>query len=212
MKKLVAELIGTFFLVTAIGHAVLTRNPHAPLAIGLMLTAMIYACGHISKAHFNPAVTLAFWIRGRFETRNLIPFMAAQVVGAVLASLSVVAIRGKGQPDSSAFEIVPLLGAELIGTFALVWVILSVATAKGTENNGFYGVAIGATVMAGIYAFGDVSAAVFNPAVAVGAVAMGLIHVKYLWLYLVIGPVAGAICAKAFLAAKAGDCDLTPKK
>lgn len=205
MKKLVAELIGTFFLVSAIGHAVLSGNPLAPIAIGLMLMTMVYSCGHICRAHFNPAVTIALWLRGGFDTRDIVPYMTAQIVGSVLAALGVVWLRGKGVPDVNAFEVMPLIAAEMIGTFALVWVILNVAFAKGTENNGFYGAAIGMVVTAGIFAFGDLSGAVFNPAVAVGAVAMGLIHVKYLWLYLVVCPIAGVITAKVFTSIKAGD-------
>lgn len=205
MNKLVAELIGTFFLMFAIGHAVLSGSALAPIAIGVSLMVMVYSCGHISGAHFNPAITVALWLRGKCASKDIIPYMACQIVGSVLAALAVVLFRGKGTPDPAAFETAPLVGAELLGTFALAWVILNVATAKGTENNSFYGAAIGMTVTAGIFAVGDISGAVFNPAVAVGAVAMGLIHVKFLWLYLVICPIAGVIATKVFLAIKAGD-------
>ncbi len=205
MNKLVAELIGTFFLVFAVGHAVLSGNALAPIAIGLGLMAMVYSCGHISGAHFNPAITVSLWLRGKCETKEVVPYIAAQIVGAVVAALIVVWMRGKGAPDPKAFEMMPLVVAELLGTFALAWVILNVATAKGTQNNSFYGAAIGMTVTAGAFAVGDISGAVFNPAVAVGAVAMGLIHVKYLWMYLVVCPIAGAIAAKVFMGIKAGD-------
>ena len=95
MKKYIAELIGTFFLVYTIGHTVIGGNPLAPIGIGLVLAAMIYACGHLSGGHFNPAVTLAVWMRGKCETKDVVPYILFQVVGAVLAAVAVSWMRGK---------------------------------------------------------------------------------------------------------------------
>lgn len=197
MKKYIVELIGTMFLVFAVGNAVISNNPLAPIAIGLMLMVMIFAGGHISGAHFNPAVTIGVWLRGKCDKKDVIPYILCQIVGAVIASLVVKALRGSGA-GGAEFDLTKVIIAELFGTFALVWVVLNVATAKGTSGNSFYGAAIGMTVTAGAFAVGDISGAVFNPAVAVGAVAMKLIQVKFLWVYLVVGPVAAFIAAKLF--------------
>ncbi len=197
MKKYVVELIGTMFLVFAVGNAVISNNPLAPIAIGLMLMVMIFAGGHISGAHFNPAVTIGVWLRGKCDKKDVIPYILCQIVGAVIASLVVKTLRGSGS-GGAEFDLTKVIVAELFGTFALVWVVLNAATAKGTSGNSFYGAAIGMTVTAGAFAVGDISGAVFNPAVAVGAVAMKLIQVKFLWVYLVVGPVAAFIAAKLF--------------
>ncbi len=197
MKKYIVELIGTMFLVFAVGNAVISNNPLAPIAIGLMLMVMIFAGGHISGAHFNPAVTIGVWLRGKCDKKDVIPYILCQIVGAVIASLVVKTLRGSGA-GGAEFDLTKVIIAELFGTFALVWVVLNVATAKGTSGNSFYGAAIGMTVTAGAFAVGDISGAVFNPAVAVGAVAMKLIQVKFLWVYLVVGPVAAFIAAKLF--------------
>jgi aquaporin Z len=197
MKKYIVELIGTMFLVFAVGNAVISNNPLAPIAIGLMLMVMIFAGGHISGAHFNPAVTIGVWLRGKCDKKDVIPYILCQIVGAVIASLVVKTLRGSGT-GGAEFDLAKVIIAELFGTFALVWVVLNAATAKGTSGNSFYGAAIGMTVTAGAFAVGDISGAVFNPAVAVGAVAMKLIQVKFLWVYLVVGPVAAFIAAKLF--------------
>jgi aquaporin Z len=197
MKKYIVELIGTMFLVFAVGNAVISNNPLAPIAIGLMLMVMIFAGGHISGAHFNPAVTIGVWLRGKCDKKDVIPYILCQIVGAVIASLVVKMLRGAGS-GGAEFDLTKVIVAELFGTFALVWVVLNTATAKGTSGNSFYGAAIGMTVTAGAFAVGDLSGAVFNPAVAVGAVAMKLIQVKFLWVYLVVGPVAAFIAAKLF--------------
>jgi aquaporin Z len=175
-----------------IGHTALP-----PIAIGLMLMAMIYAGGHISGAHYNPAVTLALWLRGKCEGKDILPYIISQILGAVLAALSVQFLRGVGA-GGAEMDTAKIIAGELLGSFALVWVILNVATAKGTEGNSFYGAAIGLTVTAGAYAFGDLSGAVFNPAVAIGLVILQLMKVKYLWLYLVASPVAALLATKAF--------------
>jgi aquaporin Z len=88
MKKYFAELIGTFFLVLTIGCTVIGHGAGAlaPLAIGSALMVMVFAGGHISGGHFNPAVTLGVWLRGKCETKDVVPYMIFQIVGAVLAA------------------------------------------------------------------------------------------------------------------------------
>src|SRR4051794_22395829 len=164
MNKYVTELIGTFFLVLTIGCTVIPGGAGVipPLAIGSALMVMIFAGGHISGAHYNPAVTLAVWIRGKCPTKDVVPYMVSQVVGAGLAALVVGFFFGAGKP--MVITAVPqALLAEFLFTFALCYVVLNVATAKGTENNSFYGLAIGFTVLTGAFAVGGFQAVHSTP-------------------------------------------------
>lgn len=193
MKKHLVEFIGTFFLVFTIGMTVLApgAGDMAPIAIGCALMVMVYAGGHVSGAHYNPAVTLAVFLRGKCPAGDIVPYLAAQIVGATAASFAVKALKtglvskAVAMTGPMAPAILPALLGEFAFTFALVWVVLNVATAKGTSGNSFYGAAIGLTVTAGAYAVGGVSGGVFNPAVAVGACLMGVISWGSFWIYLV---------------------------
>src|SRR5262245_58664750 len=91
MNKYLTEFIGTFFLVLTIGCTVVPGSPGVipPLAIGAVLMVMIFAGGHVSGAHFNPAVTLAVFIRGRCDKKDVAPYMAAQVMAAIAAAVAV---------------------------------------------------------------------------------------------------------------------------
>src|SRR3972149_5649545 len=148
----------------------------APLAIGSALMVMIFAGGHISGAHYNPAVTHAVWMRGRCASSDVPGCMIAQVVGAVIAALI----------------------AEFLFTFALCYVVLNVATSKNTSGNSFYGLAIGFTVLIGAYSVGAISGGAFNPAVAVGIIVMGLSSVVNIWIFLVANFLGGAVAAVVF--------------
>src|SRR5437868_1170848 len=96
MNKYIAEFIGTFFLVLTIGCAVVIGGAGviAPLAIGAALMVMVYAGGHISGGHYNPAVTLAVWIRGRCATKDVVPYWVAQLAAAIVASLVLNYLKG----------------------------------------------------------------------------------------------------------------------
>lgn len=207
MNRYAAEFIGTFFLVFTIGCVVIGNGagPLAPLAIGSVLMVMIFAGAHVSGAHFNPAVTLAVWLRGRCETRDVAPYMVSQVIAAVLAAFVVKELKGWAAPPAAAPTIIPIFIAEFLFTFALVYVVLNTATAKGTAGNTFYGLAIGFTVMAGAFAVGNISGAVFNPAVAVGITMMGLSAWSSIWIYLVANFAAGAVAAGVFKALNPSD-------
>jgi aquaporin Z len=201
MKKYLVEFIGTFFLVLTIGMTVIdpvVAVGFAPLAIGAALMIMIYAGGHVSGAHYNPAVTLAVWLRGRCATADVPAYLIAQVLGAAAAAL--VALYLKGSPTVLPKEVVvvPALIAEFIGTFALAYVVLNVATAKATAGNSNYGLAIGFTVTVMAYALSGVSGGAFNPAVAVGASLMHLVKASNLWIYFVANFAAGALAALTF--------------
>jgi aquaporin Z len=202
MKKYVAEFIGTFFLVLTIGCTVVGHGagPFAPLAIGSALMVMIFAGGHISGGHFNPAVTLGVWLRGKCETKDVVPYMVFQLVGAVLAALVVKYFKTGAAVAPLQPATVPALLAELLFTFALVYVVLNVATAKGTSGNSFYGLAIGFTVLVGALSVGSISGGAFNPAVAVGISVMGLSSWANIWIYLVADFAGAAVAAGAFKA------------
>jgi len=201
MQKYVAEIIGTFFLVLTIGLSVQASGDAtklAPLAIGAALMVMVYAGGHISGAHYNPAVTLAIFLRGRCDKKDVIPYMVSQFGGAVLAAMVVNYVRPAATPTAMEVSAGPALMAEFLFTFALAYVVLNVATAKSTAGNSFYGLAIGMTVMAGALAVGDVSGGVFNPAVAVGISFMRLSAWANIWIYLVACFMGGAASAYVF--------------
>jgi aquaporin Z len=202
MNKYICEFIGTFFLVSTVGHTVIGggAGPLAPLAIGSILMVMIFATGHISGGHLNPAVTLAVWLRGKCDTKDVPGYMIAQILGGVVAAFIVLYM--KGQPVVTPIEfkagpIIPLL-AEFLGTFALAFVVLNAATAKANSNNSFYGLAIGFTVVACAFALGSYSGGAFNPAVAVGITTMGLNSAANIWIHLLGDFAGGAAAALVF--------------
>ena len=192
MRKYLAEFIGTFFLVLTVGSTGIAAGPGviAPLAIGSMLMVMIYAGGHVSGAHYNPAVTLGVFLRGRCPAADVVPYWGAQLLGGVKTAEAV-----RLDPAVPA-----AFAAEFLFTFALVYVVLNAATAKSTAGNSYFGLAIGFTVLSGAFAVGDVSGAAFNPAVAVGAMMMGMLPFGSLWLYLTAELVGGAAAAVVFRA------------
>ena len=186
MNKYLTEFIGTFFLVLTIGCTVIPGAPGVipPLAIGAALMVMIFAGGHVSGAHYNPAVTLAVWIRGRCETKDVLPYWVAQVAAGVVAAVVAVWLVGKSGTPMEIKNVPAALVAEFLFTFALAYVVLNVATAKGTSGNSFYGLAIGLTVMAGAFSVGPIGGGAFNPAVAVGAAIMKLVSFSQIWIHL----------------------------
>jgi aquaporin Z len=199
MKKYLVEFIGTFFLVLAIGMTVIDGIGNlAPLAIGAALMVMVYAGGHVSGAHYNPAVTIAVWLRGRCATADVLPYIGAQAAAAIIAAILVLALKGDPTVMSMEVKILPALLAEFLGTFALAYVVLNVATAKAISGNSFYGLAIGFTVMAMAYAFGSISGGAFNPAVALGITVMHLANAANIWIYLAANFAAGALAAVVF--------------
>ena len=194
MRKYITEFIGTFFLVLV---AALTGNA---AAIGVTLMVMIFAGGHISGAHYNPAVTLAVLIRGKVSSQDAIIYMVVQVIAAIVAALVAKWYMGDmaaATMDLSGKVAKAFIG-ELIGTFALAYVVLNVATSKGTTGNSFYGLAIGLTVFAMASTFGSVSGGAFNPAVAVGATVVKAFALKDIWIYLVACFGGGFLAALIF--------------
>jgi len=206
--KLVVEFIGTFFLVFTVGMTVKSPDAAAlaPLAIGSALMIMVYAGGHISGGHYNPAVTLGVALRGKISWADAVPYWIAQFIGGVAAAAAVsfikaTAVGGLPAPAGAAAYTIPAqLLVEFLFTFALVYVVLNSATAKGTEGNSFYGLAIGFTVVVGAFAAGPVSGGAFNPAVAVGAAAMDIASWEGIWIPLAADFLGGAVAAIVFKA------------
>ena len=200
MKKYLVEFIGTFFLVLVVGLCVVSPGAGvmAPLAIGTTLMVMVYAGGHISGGHYNPAVTLAVWMRGKCDKGDVPAYMLAQFIGAIIAASLVGYLKQDGFIMAFSPNIFHAFLVEMIFTFALAFVVLNTATAKGTQGNSFYGLAIGFTVMAGAYATGSISSGAFNPAVALGITLMGLSKFSNLWMFLVANFSGGALAAIVF--------------
>ena len=197
MRKLITEFIGTFFLVLVIGMVVTGgKGDFSPIAIGSVLMCMVFAGAHVSGAHYNPAVTLAVLLRGRIPVKEAVAYVIVQIIGAIAAASIVQLIM----PDkivetaNAMANTTSGLIAEVLGTFALAYVVLNVATAKGTTGNMFYGLSIGFTVLSMAYAFGALSGGAFNPAVAVGISFMHLASWSDFWVYLV-GCFGGAALA-----------------
>jgi aquaporin Z len=196
MKKYTVELIGAFFLTAG---AILGQAVGAALA----LMVMVYAGGHISGGHYNPAVSVAMYIRRKITVNDLLGYIIAQLIGAALAALiiyNIFELRGLTGDCSLNHDALKIGLAELFGTFALCFVVLNVATAKGTAGNSFYGLAIGGTVLAMASAFGRFSGGVFNPAVGFGLCLHKDLCWSFLWLYIIVQLLAGVAAGIVFLA------------
>jgi len=200
MNKYITELIGTFFFVLTVGCTVIGGGHGVipALAIGAALMIMVYAGGHISGGHFNPAVTLGVWIRGRCAGKDVIPYMIFQFIGAALAALAVGYLRAGTEVTAIKPAVGPAFLAEFLFTFALVYVVLNTATVKTTAGNSFFGLAIGFTVVVGVFALGDVSGGAFNPAIALGITLMGLSAWSNFWIFIVSNFLGGIVAAGIF--------------
>jgi aquaporin Z len=165
----------------------------APIAIGFVLMTLVFAGGHISGGHYNPAVSTGVLVRGRMTPVECVAYVVAQLAAAALAGLLVRGIGGHEGAIAVA-NTGKMLVVEFIFAFALVYTVLNVATARGTEGNSFYGLAIGGIVAVGAFAVGGLSGAAFNPAIALGASISGLFKWSHYWIY-VVADLAGGIAA-----------------
>ncbi len=200
MKNLLVEFIGTFFLVLVIGLTVLAPNASAmaPLAIGATLMVMVYAGGPISGGHYNPAVTLAVFLRGKCAAKDVLPYMIAQLAAAAVAAEVVLYQKGYPVVTAGTPEVAKALLNELLFTFALCYTVLMTATSAKSSGNSYFGLAIGFTVVVGAFAGGAISGGAYNPAVALGVTIMGLSSVANIWIFLVANLAAGALAASVF--------------
>jgi aquaporin Z len=204
--KLLTEFIGTFFLVLIIAGVSGASAPIVvgALSIGLILMAMVYMGGHISGAHYNPAVSLAVYMRGGMTAGQMLAYWVTQIAAGITAALVGAWLIGEagGIAPGTDVDVVRALTVEVLFSFALALVVLNVAVAQKNQGNSFYGLAIGMTVAAAAIVTGGVSGGAFNPAVGIGmttagALVGGLGWVP-VWLY-VVGPlIGGALGAVVF--------------
>ena len=200
-RKYAVEVIGTFVLVFTVAAASFAGSVFTPLAAGAALMVMVYAGGHISGGHYNPAVTMAALVRGRIGIRDAIPYWIVQCAAGVVAAVVARAVVNPAAvktltPSGHALAAVAVV--ELLFTFALCYVVLNVATSKDQVGNSFFGLAIGFTIAAGAFAVGGISGGLFNPAVSLGAATGGLVAWSTIWVYLVVQLVAGVVAGLAF--------------
>jgi len=201
MKKYLVEFIGTFFLVLTVGMTVIepgAAGDLAPLAIGSALMIMVYAGGHVSGGHYNRRSPWPCFCADVVPRRTCRAYIGSQIAAGIVAAFVVLGLKGDPTVTPKDITIFPALVAELIGTFALAYVVLNVATAKATSGNSYYGLAIGFTVTVMAFALGPISGGAFNPAVAIGITVMHLARVSNLWIYLAANFGAGALAAFTF--------------
>ena len=196
--KYLYEFIGTFFLVFTVGMTV--QNPHsvglwAPLAIGSVLAIMVFAGGHISGGHYNPAVSLAVFLRKKLKLSDLWLYWLVQIIAGVVAAYITMYFKDGRSTTPLELNTVKALIAEFLFTFALCYVVLNVATTRATSGNSYFGWAIGFTVLVGAYAMGAISSGAFNPSVALGLSILNLSHWSNLWIYIVANLIGGAVAA-----------------
>ena len=206
MRTYVVELIGTAALFLTIGSVVLGGEPAVgvlgPIAVASILTAVIYAGGPISGAHYNPAITIGFWLRGSFPASGIVPYLLAQLAGVALAAFAAMHLFDgvRAEPmDYASIGASRVMLAEFLLTFVLAFVILCVATAPGAAGNQYYGMAIGLVVLGGAITVGSVSGAVFNPAVAVGMAWIGAVDWAQSWMLFIPQFAGAALAAIVFL-------------
>jgi glycerol uptake facilitator protein len=223
-QKLIAEVIGTAFLVfIGVGSvpATLIINGDAPftmadlgmisLAFGTVVIATVYALGHVSGNHINPAVTVGLAATGKFPWRQVPAYIAAQVTGAIIGALAIIAVLGKRASDvglgvasyGGSVQWPQAFAAEFIGTFILVFTIFGVIHRKAAA--GFAGLAIGFVVFAAIIPVAPSTGASINPARTIGPMLIqqfwgGTVHWTQLPVYLIAELLAGAVAGLAFVA------------
>jgi aquaporin Z len=203
MKKNITEFIGTFILVFTIGCAAASGSTFAPFAVAAALAAIIYAGFGISGAHYNPVTTLAVFLCKKINREDAIMYVVFQLIGGIFGAFAsyiitdnsanaIAMMPGSASPTNALF-------AEILGTFAMMYVILSVAAVPSKAKNDYYGFAIATAVLAIIISLGGISGGAFNPAVGLGRCLVSLITeandcFSMCWLY-VVGPVLGAVAA-----------------
>ncbi len=201
-RKLAVEFIGMFLFVFTVGMATESANKSgamlAPIAIGSVLMVLVFAGGHVSGGHYNPAVSTAVFIRGKLKAHEYLSYIATQFAAAAVAGLLVTVVGGKESAGATA-SVGKMLVVEFLFTFALAYIMLNVATSKDSEGNSFYGLAIGFVVVVGAISVGWISGAAFNPAIALGATVLGAFKWAHLWIYLLADFLGGAAGAGAFL-------------
>ncbi len=201
LKKCFVEFIGTFFLVLTIGCSLFPNSGQSfpPMAIGFILMVMVYAGGHISGGHYNPAVSFAAAIRGALKWGDFIPYIISQFLAGALAALLVAyLVAVPPYANETSYSIIPMVICEFLFTFALCYVVLNTATSDDTKGNSYYGLAIGSTVLVGLIATSGTCYGTFNPAVALGIFTMGITQTKLIAITVLTNFIAGACAAGVY--------------
>lgn len=198
MRKYLTEFVGTLFFVMTIALIASRDHPMAPLVIGGALMVVVYMGGHISGAHYNCAVSVALFLRGKLARKDLLPYLVAQLAGATVGAYLayVMSDRTFAPAPAAGAGTMTVLMVEALYTCLLALVVLNTATSKGTQGNSFYGLAIGFTIVVAAWAGGPISGGAYNPAVATGTTIVNVLSGSgswsHLWLYFV-GPLAGGV-------------------
>ena len=220
--KYAFEFIGTFVFTMTVGMVVIQPGAapvgFPPIAIGIALAALVYAGGHICGAHYNPAVSLAVYVRGdksSYTFTNLLLYWVVQLLAGLMAASIVIyfksSLSGVVDEPMSVLHIdasqilLPSLLAEFIGTFTLVYIVLNVIAAKGTSGNSFYGAAMGMAFAANLYVFGAISGGICNPALALTITQLGISNWSNLWIYWGAEVAGGVAAALVFIVAHPGE-------
>lgn len=199
MKKQLVEFIGTFLFVLSIGLIVHSGTTFAPLAIWTALAVLVFASGHLSGGHLNPAVTVWLIVRGKISVSDAVSYIVAQLAGAILAGLVVSFLIGWAMtPGAISDNSVLVILAEALFTFLLVYVVSSTATSEWTKWNSFYGWVIGMAVAVGAFSVGSISGWAFNPAVAIGGIFDGTFAASQVWMHIVWDLLGAVIAALAY--------------
>ncbi len=195
----IAEMIGTYFLIFfGCGSMIMAEilpgyhSGFVPLIWGGAVSIMIYAVGHISGAHFNPAVTIAFWLTKKLPGHRVLGYVLAQILGAILASVTHYLILGSEHQfgmTALSIGIVPGFFLEVITTFSLMFVIMSVATDSRAVGE-LAGIAIGSTVALSAFVIGPLTNASMNPARSIAPAIMSG-QFQHLWVF-IVAPIIGA--------------------
>lgn len=204
LKKYGAEFIGAYFLLFVI--SAMTFYNTTPLglafAVGFIIMVMVYATGHISGGHFNPAVTLSAILRGSLPKSEYLPYLIAQLLGGVLAVYSVILIHGAMfDMRTCEFSMFAMFVCEFLFTFLLCYTVLFTATSLRAGKNSYFGLAIGASLLVGIMAAGGTLCyGAYNPAVAIGFVTLGVMGIKCALISIIAEILAAFVAAKVFMA------------
>lgn len=195
--KVLTEFVGTFIFLFVISLAAVGTSPLAPLAIGAALMCMVYMGGHRSGGHYNPAVSLGLFLQKKLDAKDLLPYWIAQIVAGILAFGLGYYITGKtvAIEPGAGYDVIKALLVETIFTLALVLVVLNTACSKDTDGTGYYGLAIGFTIVIAAIAGGPVSGGAFNPAVGIGATVIHAMHggsFSNIWIP-IVGPLVGGV-------------------
>lgn len=204
MRACIVELLGSMFLMLAVGISVLSVDLEsvAPFVIGMTLVIMVYAGGPISGAHYNPMVSLSLAIRGALPWDKFLPYVSSQILGISLSLFPISYFVMHDSQSASDFRIDQVFAAECMFSFLLAMVINLVATNKNASGNSYFGLAIGMTVTISAFLIGGISGAAINPAVTMGLLVLKKISPEMLWVYLsaqVLGGILSGLLCKYLL-------------